>query len=82
MFVTFEPIGFIHSPFRFAAGTPIQPRAAEGTEGTVEVVPSLADGLKDLDGPYLEDAPHGVFATRARTAQSDWDVGGSFATSL
>ncbi len=46
----FEPIGIIHSPFHSAAGTPIQPRAAEGVEGSVEVVPALQAGLKDLDG--------------------------------
>ena len=42
------PIGVVHSPFAEPAGTPIQPRAAEGVEGTVEVFPAYADGLADL----------------------------------
>jgi tRNA-Thr(GGU) m(6)t(6)A37 methyltransferase TsaA len=45
-----KPIGIIHSPFQRAAGTPIQPRAAGGTEGTVEVFDEFAAGLKDLKG--------------------------------
>jgi tRNA-Thr(GGU) m(6)t(6)A37 methyltransferase TsaA len=46
----FAPIGIIRSPFRDAPGTPIQPVFAEGTEGTVEVFPQYADGLRDLEG--------------------------------
>lgn len=81
-----KPIGIVHSPFKEATGTPIQASMARGTLGTIEVVPTFADGLKDLDGfdriwllywfdraaapklivtPYLDDQPHGVFATRA-----------------
>jgi tRNA-Thr(GGU) m(6)t(6)A37 methyltransferase TsaA len=45
-----EPIGVIHSPFTEAKGTPIQPRAAEGAEGTVEVFAPFVAGLQDLDG--------------------------------
>jgi tRNA (adenine37-N6)-methyltransferase len=44
------PIGLIHSPYRQAEGTPIQPRWAAGIEGTVEVFPEFAPGLRDLDG--------------------------------
>mgnify|MGYP005843577487 CR=1 FL=1 len=44
------PIGVVHSPFREAADTPIQPCYAAETEGTVEVFPPFADGLKDLAG--------------------------------
>ena len=44
------PIGIIHSPHREAKGTPIQPRWAESVEGTVEVFPEFAAGLRDLDG--------------------------------
>jgi tRNA-Thr(GGU) m(6)t(6)A37 methyltransferase TsaA len=44
------PIGLIHSPHRQAEGTPIQPRWAAGIEGTVEVLPEFAPGLRDLDG--------------------------------
>ncbi|HNS23112.1 MAG TPA: tRNA (N6-threonylcarbamoyladenosine(37)-N6)-methyltransferase TrmO [Sedimentisphaerales bacterium] len=81
-----DPIGIICSPFTQAAGTPVQASMAEGTTGTVEILPAFAAGLKDLDGfdriwllywfdrtvapklivtPYLDDQPHGVFATRA-----------------
>lgn len=45
-----EPIGVIHSPFSQASGTPIQPRYAEGVEGTVEIFESFAAGLRDLEG--------------------------------
>lgn len=48
--VTYEPIGVVRSPFREPRGTPIQPPAAAGVEGTVEINPALVDGLKDLDG--------------------------------
>jgi tRNA-Thr(GGU) m(6)t(6)A37 methyltransferase TsaA len=44
------PIGFIHSPHRQAEGTPIQPRWAAGIQGTVELFPEFALGLRDLDG--------------------------------
>ena len=83
-----EPIGIIHSPFRIAAGTPIQPGAARSAAGTVIIRPALVPALKDLDGferiwliyrfhrarfdrskltviPFLDEVPHGVFATRA-----------------
>jgi tRNA-Thr(GGU) m(6)t(6)A37 methyltransferase TsaA len=81
-----EPLGIVHSPFKQAAGAPIQASLVEGAAGTVEVFPAFAEGLKDLDGfdriwllywfdraappklmvtPYLDDQPHGVFATRA-----------------
>jgi len=43
-------IGLVRSPFKEAAGMPIQPPFAEGTEGIVEVFPEYADGLHDLDG--------------------------------
>ena len=45
-----KPIGIIHSPFQQAAGTPIQPVFAKGTEGHVEVFDEYSQGLKDLDG--------------------------------
>ena len=43
------PIGLIHSPHRQAEGTPIQPRWAAGIEGTVELLPEFALGLRDLE---------------------------------
>jgi tRNA-Thr(GGU) m(6)t(6)A37 methyltransferase TsaA len=47
---TFTRIGTIHTPFREAAGTPIQPVFGAGVEGVVEVDAELAPGLDDLDG--------------------------------
>jgi tRNA-Thr(GGU) m(6)t(6)A37 methyltransferase TsaA len=43
-------IGRIHSPFKQAAGAPIQPSRASGTEGFVRVAPQYAAALKDLAG--------------------------------
>ncbi|HID74059.1 MAG TPA: tRNA (N6-threonylcarbamoyladenosine(37)-N6)-methyltransferase TrmO [Thermoplasmata archaeon] len=48
--IRYEPIGVIRSPFREIRGTPIQPAAAEGIDGTVEVFPEYAGGLADLEG--------------------------------
>ncbi len=45
-----RPIGTIHSPFHEPPGTPIQPVYANATEGRVEVFPSYAEGLADLEG--------------------------------
>ena len=45
-----QPIGVIHSPFAEPAGVPIQPRYAQGVEGTVEVFEPFAEGLRDLEG--------------------------------
>jgi len=45
-----KPIGVIHTPFRQAAGTPLQPSMAQGAEGTVEVFAEYSAGLKDLEG--------------------------------
>jgi tRNA-Thr(GGU) m(6)t(6)A37 methyltransferase TsaA len=43
-------IGTIHTPFRQATGTPIQPVRAAGTQGTVEIFPPYIAGLADLAG--------------------------------
>ena len=48
--MNFKPIGIVHSPFKEARGTPIQPKAAKGIEGTVEIFAEFTDGLADLDG--------------------------------
>jgi tRNA-Thr(GGU) m(6)t(6)A37 methyltransferase TsaA len=45
-----EPIGIVHSPFREAQGTPLNPAFAKGIRGTVEVFEAFAAGLQDLDG--------------------------------
>jgi tRNA-Thr(GGU) m(6)t(6)A37 methyltransferase TsaA len=50
MKIEFQSIGVIHSPFQTTEGMPIQPAAASGIQGTVEVFPEFAQGLKDLDG--------------------------------
>ena len=50
MEIYYKPIGIIHSPFRKPKGVPIQPSAAKGIRGTVEVFPEYAAGLKDLEG--------------------------------
>ena len=84
--INYTPIGIIHTPFSTPEGTPIQPRGADGVEGTVEVFSEFVDGLADLQGfshiyliyhfhlakpfslrvkPFLDDKPHGLFATRA-----------------
>jgi len=48
--ITYSPIGTIHSPFKDIEGMPIQPAGAKNVEGTVELNPELAAGLKDLEG--------------------------------
>lgn len=48
--MNFRPIGIVHSPFKEAIGVPIQPKAAKGIKGTIEVFAEFADGLADLDG--------------------------------
>jgi len=45
-----KPIGIIHSPIIEPKGAPIQPRFAEGIEGTVEVFDEYVPGLKDVSG--------------------------------
>ncbi len=86
MEIKYRPIGIIYSPFKEPKGTPIQPDAAGGIEGTVEVFPEYQKGLKDLNQfshiiliyhfhlskpyslevvPFMDNRPHGLFATRA-----------------
>jgi tRNA-Thr(GGU) m(6)t(6)A37 methyltransferase TsaA len=48
--VVYRPIGVIHSPHKDPEGMPIQPRAALGVQGRVEVFPEFAEGLADLSG--------------------------------
>lgn len=43
-------IGRIFSPFKQAAGTPIQPSRAAGASGHIELDPAYVPALKDLDG--------------------------------
>ena len=48
--ITYRSIGVIHSPHITSVGTPIQPTAAKGISGYVELYPQYAKGLDDLDG--------------------------------
>lgn len=48
--LTFRPIGVIRTVNLQAAGTPIQPSAAAGHDGRIELDPAWADGLLDLAG--------------------------------
>ncbi len=50
MKIEYQPIGIIHSPFTSVQGMPIQPVAAQGVVGHVEVFPTFRDGLRDLSG--------------------------------
>lgn len=47
--ITYQPIGVIHSEHTVPEKTPIQPIYADGCEGTVDVFPEYAEGLKDLE---------------------------------
>lgn len=48
--IIYKPIGVIYSPFKEPKGTPIQPQAAKGIKGKVEVFSSYIEALKDLGG--------------------------------
>ncbi len=50
MTITYQPIGVIHSPFQSVENMPIQPAAAAGIRGAVEVFAPFVDGLQDLEG--------------------------------
>jgi tRNA-Thr(GGU) m(6)t(6)A37 methyltransferase TsaA len=50
MKVEYHPIGIVHSPFKAAEGTPIQPSRSGKARGTVEVFEEFVEGLDDLDG--------------------------------
>jgi tRNA-Thr(GGU) m(6)t(6)A37 methyltransferase TsaA len=48
--IKYSPIGVIHSQFKTPKGTPIQPAGAEGINGSVELFPQYAEGLRDVEG--------------------------------
>jgi tRNA-Thr(GGU) m(6)t(6)A37 methyltransferase TsaA len=48
--ILINPIGVIHTPFHNVENMPIQPIAAEGIIGYIELLPEYVDGLKDLQG--------------------------------
>ncbi|MEA4917512.1 tRNA (N6-threonylcarbamoyladenosine(37)-N6)-methyltransferase TrmO [Proteiniphilum sp.] len=48
--INLYPIGIIHTPHADVKNMPIQPVAAEGVRGWIELFPEYAEGLKDLEG--------------------------------
>ncbi len=48
--IAYRPIGTIRSPWATPTGAPIQPAAAAGVLGVLEIDPRFAEGLRDLDG--------------------------------
>ncbi len=50
MKLNYSPIGIIHSPFKQPKGTPIQPTAAKGIKGKIEIFDEYVEALKDLEG--------------------------------
>ncbi len=48
--ITIKPIGVIRTPHKDVDNVPIQPIAAEGIKGYIEVLPEYVDGLLDVDG--------------------------------
>lgn len=48
--IDLKPIGVIHSPFNKPEDMPIQPIAAQGVCGSVELMPEYIEGLNDLNG--------------------------------
>lgn len=48
--IILNPIGVIHTPYTNIKNMPIQPVAAEGVKGHIELLPEYVPGLKDLDG--------------------------------
>jgi len=48
--IIIKPIGTIHTPHIDINNMPIQPIAAEGIKGYIELLPEYVPGLKDLEG--------------------------------
>jgi tRNA-Thr(GGU) m(6)t(6)A37 methyltransferase TsaA len=48
--ITINPIGIIHTPFDDINDMPIQPLAAKGIKGHIELLPEYLEGLTDLEG--------------------------------
>ena len=46
--ITINSIGIIHTPYNNINGMPIQPLAAEGVKGYIELFPEYVKGLTDL----------------------------------
>ncbi len=48
--ITLYPIGTIYTPHNDISNMPIQPIAAEGIQGYIELLPEFVAGLKDIEG--------------------------------
>ena len=48
--VVYVPIGIVRSPFKTAAGSPIQPVGAKGVRGQIDLREEFIAGVKDLEG--------------------------------
>jgi tRNA (adenine37-N6)-methyltransferase len=48
--LNFRVIGIVHSSFRSAVGTPVQPFCATDSIGSVEIYEQYTEGLQDLEG--------------------------------
>jgi len=48
--IVYRPVGVVHSPLNEPYGAPIQSIAARDVEGTVEIFPQYAEGLRDIEG--------------------------------
>lgn len=48
--IVFRPIGLIVTPFQEPQGTPIQPGAAAGVAGHIQIFLEYQQGLQDLEG--------------------------------
>lgn len=48
--IIIQPIGVIHTPHHDIKNMPIQPIAADGIDGYIEIFPQYLAGLKDLEG--------------------------------
>lgn len=47
--IKIDPIGIVHSPYKTAEGTPIQPIVAKNNLAQIEIYEEYAEGLKDLE---------------------------------
>jgi tRNA (adenine37-N6)-methyltransferase len=49
-FITYHPIGILHTPYKTLKDMPIQPGGALGVRGKLLIKPEFAAGLIDLEG--------------------------------
>lgn len=48
--IIINPIGIVHTPHKDIKNMPIQPIAATGVKGYIELLPEYVEGLKDIEG--------------------------------